>query len=177
MTIVATIDDIYFGLTLMRSNMAYGCMLTSVSIAAAEGRLPGRTRPPPRGTGSRLQSDDGTGHGTFARRGERAAFSPAHPLNLLWQSWRNCVRPRPMSGAVSRTGSSGLETSLQQQRGYSAYGLPEAISSANALMLRTGGYSGCQISGACTVCRPLAKLYQQAKAPLVSYCQHGRRQP
>ena len=40
---MATIDDIYYGLALMRSKMAYGCMLTSVSIAqaAVEGRLPG----------------------------------------------------------------------------------------------------------------------------------------
>lgn len=48
---------------------------------------------------------------------------------------------------------------------------------ADSLMLRTGGCSGCQVSGSCTVCRPLAKLYQEAKAPLISYCQHGRRQP
>lgn len=46
---------------------------------------------------------------------------------------------------------------------------------ADSLMLRTGGCSGCQLSGSCTVCRPLAKLYQQAKAPLANYCQHGRR--
>ena len=89
MTIVATIDDIYFGLALMRSKMAYGCMLTSVSIAraAAEGRLPG-------GPGLRLVElgPDFSPMmelvtGTFARRGERAAFSPAHPLNLLWQAF------------------------------------------------------------------------------------------
>ena len=48
---------------------------------------------------------------------------------------------------------------------------------ADSLMLRTGGCSGCQLSGSCTVCRPLAKLYQEAKAPLISYCQHGRMQP
>jgi MoaA/NifB/PqqE/SkfB family radical SAM enzyme len=47
---------------------------------------------------------------------------------------------------------------------------------ADSLMLRTGGCSGCQLSGSCTVCRPLAKLYQEAKAPLSSYCQHGRKQ-
>ena len=35
LTIVATIDDIYYGLALMRSKMAYGCMLTSASIAQA----------------------------------------------------------------------------------------------------------------------------------------------
>lgn len=46
---------------------------------------------------------------------------------------------------------------------------------ADRLMLRTGGCSGCQLSGACTVCRPLAKHYQEAKAPLESYCQHGMK--
>jgi MoaA/NifB/PqqE/SkfB family radical SAM enzyme len=44
---------------------------------------------------------------------------------------------------------------------------------ADALMLRTGGCSGCQLSGKCSVCRPLAKLYQEAKAPLNRYCQHA----
>ncbi|WP_198345803.1 hypothetical protein [Nocardiopsis gilva] len=43
-------------------------------------------------------------------------------------------------------------------------------------MLRTGGCSGCALSGSCTVCRPLASQYQQAKAPLKMYCQHGRRE-
>ncbi|MGW6413110.1 radical SAM protein [Streptomyces vinaceus] len=44
---------------------------------------------------------------------------------------------------------------------------------ADRLMLRTGGCSGCSLSGSCTVCRPLAKHFQEAKAPLASYCQHG----
>ncbi|PWI15929.1 radical SAM protein [Streptomyces sp. Act143] len=44
---------------------------------------------------------------------------------------------------------------------------------ADRLMLRTGGCSGCTLSGSCTVCRPLAKHFQAAKAPLASYCQHG----
>lgn len=44
---------------------------------------------------------------------------------------------------------------------------------ADAQMLRTGGCSGCKLSGSCRVCRPLAKLYQQAEAPLSHYCQHG----
>jgi MoaA/NifB/PqqE/SkfB family radical SAM enzyme len=48
---------------------------------------------------------------------------------------------------------------------------------ADSLMLRAGGCSGCQLSGSCTVCRPLAKLYQEAHAPLDHYCQHGRKQP
>jgi DNA-binding transcriptional LysR family regulator len=93
LTIVATIDDIYYGLALMRSKMAYGCMLTSVSIAraAAEGRLPG-------GPGLRLV-DLGPDFdpmmelvtGTFARRGERGVFGQSHPLNLLWQAFADEV--------------------------------------------------------------------------------------
>ena len=93
LTIVATIDDIYYGLALMRSKMAYGCMLTSVSIAqaAVEGRLPG-------GPGLRLvhlgpdfdpMMELVTG--TFARRGERCAFDASHPLNLLWQAFADEV--------------------------------------------------------------------------------------
>lgn len=44
---------------------------------------------------------------------------------------------------------------------------------ADAQMLRTGGCSGCALSATCRVCRPLAKAYQEAKAPLSAYCQHG----
>ncbi|GAA2844079.1 hypothetical protein Acy02nite_68830 [Actinoplanes cyaneus] len=44
---------------------------------------------------------------------------------------------------------------------------------ADAQMLRTGGCSGCKLSSTCRVCRPMAKVYQAAKAPLSYYCQHG----
>ncbi|MEV7476694.1 radical SAM protein [Streptomyces halstedii] len=47
---------------------------------------------------------------------------------------------------------------------------------ADAQMLRTGGCGGCQLSGTCRVCRPLAKAYQEAKAPLNTYCQHGNEE-
>jgi len=43
---------------------------------------------------------------------------------------------------------------------------------ADKLMLRTGGCSGCQLADTCRVCRPLAKQFQEAKAPLPYYCQH-----
>ncbi|WP_030260582.1 MULTISPECIES: radical SAM protein [Streptomyces] len=46
---------------------------------------------------------------------------------------------------------------------------------ADRLMLRTGGCSGCRLSENCSVCRPLAKRYQEAKAPLNTYCQHGQK--
>ncbi|MFJ1600195.1 radical SAM protein [Streptomyces sp. NPDC088261] len=47
---------------------------------------------------------------------------------------------------------------------------------ADAQMLRTGGCGGCQLSGTCRVCRPLAKAYQEAKAPLNTYCRHGNEE-
>ncbi|KAF3470109.1 radical SAM protein [Streptomyces sp. Tu 3180] len=54
-------------------------------------------------------------------------------------------------------------------------GLARLGAIADRLMLRTGGCSGCALSGSCTVCRPLAKHFQEAKAPLAAYCQHGRK--
>jgi len=52
-------------------------------------------------------------------------------------------------------------------------GLTRLPGIADAQMLRTGGCSGCALSATCRVCRPLAKAYQEAKAPLTAYCQHG----
>ncbi|MGH3862100.1 radical SAM protein [Actinokineospora sp.] len=54
-------------------------------------------------------------------------------------------------------------------------GLRTLAEVADSLMLRTGGCSGCALSGTCWTCRPLAKLYQEAKSPLDRYCQHGGR--
>ena len=46
---------------------------------------------------------------------------------------------------------------------------------ADAQMLRTGGCTGCTLASQCRVCRPLARIYQEAKAPLENYCRHGER--
>jgi hypothetical protein len=46
---------------------------------------------------------------------------------------------------------------------------------ADSLMLRTAGCTGCQFSDACRVCRPMAKVFQEAKAPLQNYCRHGKQ--
>lgn len=54
-------------------------------------------------------------------------------------------------------------------------GLRQLAEVADSLMGRTGGCSGCALSGTCWTCRPLAKLYQEAKSPLDRYCQHGGR--
>lgn len=67
-----------------------------------------------------------------------------------------------------------LERSMQQ-RHEGIDGLRKLGHIADSLMLRTGGCSGCALSKTCWTCRPLAKLYQEAKSPLDRYCQHGRR--
>ena len=93
LTIVATIDDIYYGLALMRSKMAYGCMLTSVGIAnaAVNGRLPGGPDLRIVDLGPDFDPMMELVTGTFTRRGERSAFDASHPLNLLWQAFADEV--------------------------------------------------------------------------------------
>jgi DNA-binding transcriptional LysR family regulator len=93
LTIVATIDDIYYGLALMRSKMAYGCMLTSVGIAhaAVDGRLPGGPDLRFVNLGADFDPKMELVTGTFARRGERSTFDVSHPLNVLWQAFADEV--------------------------------------------------------------------------------------
>ncbi|RPF30296.1 MoaA/NifB/PqqE/SkfB family radical SAM enzyme [Streptomyces sp. TLI_185] len=54
-------------------------------------------------------------------------------------------------------------------------GLTQLGAIAESLMLRTRGCNGCTLSGMCRVCRPMAKVFQKAKAPLENYCQHKTR--
>jgi DNA-binding transcriptional LysR family regulator len=89
LTVVATIDDVYYGLALLRSGMAHGCMIVSEAIgrAAVEGRLPGSPD-------FRLVAFATDFHpmlelvtGVFARKGERQQYEPSHPLNVVWQAF------------------------------------------------------------------------------------------
>lgn len=90
---MATIDDIYYGLALMRSKMEYGCMLTSAGIARAafDGRLPGGPDLRIVDLGKDFDPMMELVTGTFARRGERKAFANSHPLNVLWQAFTDEV--------------------------------------------------------------------------------------
>ncbi|GGQ97372.1 LysR family transcriptional regulator [Streptomyces asoensis] len=99
--VVAEIDDIYYGLALLRSRMTYGCMLCARSIgqAALDGRLP---------TSEDFRliefADDFDPmlqlvSGVFARKGERETYDASHPLNILWDAFRdeaNSGRPLPL---------------------------------------------------------------------------------
>ncbi|QHC33557.1 LysR family transcriptional regulator [Streptomyces sp. HF10] len=99
--ITAEIDDIYYGLALLRSRMTYGCMLCARSIgeAAVAGRLP---------TSENFRLIDFADDfdpmlqlisGVFARKGEREAYDASHPLNILWDAFRDEAasgRPLPL---------------------------------------------------------------------------------
>lgn len=89
--IAAEIDDVYYGLALLRSRMTYGCMLCSRSIgqAAVDGRLP---------TSEAFRLVDFAEDfspmlqlisGVFARKGERETYDASHPLNILWDGFRD----------------------------------------------------------------------------------------
>lgn len=83
LTIAATIDDIYYGLALLRSGMVYGCMIVSKVIgrAVVEGRLPGR---PDFRLVALAEDFDPMLElvtGVFARKGEREQYASSHPLN------------------------------------------------------------------------------------------------
>jgi DNA-binding transcriptional LysR family regulator len=89
LTVAATIDDIYYGLALLRSGMAYGCMIVSEAIgrAAVEGRLPSS---PDFRLVALAQDFDPLLElvtGVFARKGERQQYEPTHPLNVLWHAF------------------------------------------------------------------------------------------
>jgi DNA-binding transcriptional LysR family regulator len=89
LTVVSTIDDIYYGLALLRSGMAYGCMIVSAGVgrAAIEGRLPGS--PDLRLVAFAKDFDPMLElvTGVFARKGEREQYEHSHPLNLLWEAF------------------------------------------------------------------------------------------
>lgn len=89
LNVVADIDDIYYGLALLRSMLVHGCLLTTSAVATAtiEGRLPGG----PDLRRVELASDFTPAlelvTGIFGRRGERNHYTQDHPLNLLWTAF------------------------------------------------------------------------------------------
>jgi hypothetical protein len=53
-------------------------------------------------------------------------------------------------------------------------GLRKLNAIGDSLLTRQGGCSGCELSGSCGTCMPLAAIYRQAEAPLASYCRTDR---
>ncbi|MFI0775710.1 LysR family transcriptional regulator [Streptomyces sp. NPDC021212] len=86
--IAAEIDNVNYGLELLRSGVVRGCMLVTEGVADAAGD--------PQAAYARglrpveLVHDTGPKPevllGAFTRRGERAGYDAGHPLNLLWNA-------------------------------------------------------------------------------------------
>jgi hypothetical protein len=88
--IAAEIDEIQYGMSLLRSGLVEGCMIVTsgLGVVAANQELR-------EGTGLRvveLKNDQEPVLerlvGVFARREERAKFPAEHPLNLLWAAFQ-----------------------------------------------------------------------------------------
>ncbi|UQA96318.1 LysR family transcriptional regulator [Streptomyces halobius] len=88
LTVGAEIEAAHYGFELLRSGVVSGAMLVTRGIgeAAADGRLPeaGGLRT------LEIVGDVGPTTevlvGVFTRSGERDAYGPGHPLNLLWEA-------------------------------------------------------------------------------------------
>lgn len=94
LTIVAQIDELHYGLALLRSHLTDGCMLVTRSVGQAvlEGQLPSAS------DFRVLELEDDFDpsielvSGVFARRGERAQYAATHPVNLLWEAFNDAAR-------------------------------------------------------------------------------------
>ncbi len=94
--ITAEVDSIYYGLALLRSQLAHGALICAraAADAAIDGRLPG-------GTDLRLVPLDNEYDpplqllaGIFARKSERQLYDDTHPLNLLWNAFAAHIQQR-----------------------------------------------------------------------------------
>lgn len=100
LNVIADIDDIYYGLALLRSKIVHGCLLTTSAVAteAVEGRLPGG----PDLRRVELADDFDPAlelvTGIFGRKGERDHYTPDHPLNLLWAAFQQEALRQRKSG-------------------------------------------------------------------------------
>ncbi|WP_158845038.1 LysR family transcriptional regulator [Saccharothrix deserti] len=91
--IAAEIDEIQYGMSLLRSGLVEGCMIVTsgLGVVAASNELR-------EGSGLRVVElkNDGKPQlerlvGVFARKEERAKFPADHPLNLLWAAFQREV--------------------------------------------------------------------------------------
>lgn len=92
--IAADIDDVHYGLSLLRSGLVRGCMLVAQTLGNRKAAEPGlRTID--------LRDDLAPGleimTGAFVRRHDRARYEPDHPLNLLWDAMRTDATNRATS--------------------------------------------------------------------------------
>ncbi|NUT47036.1 MAG: LysR family transcriptional regulator [Saccharothrix sp.] len=98
LNVVADIDSLNYGLTLLDTKLLHGCMLTTerVADAAVTGKLPG-TNLRNIALAHDYVPDLQIVTGIFARPGERDRYAHDHPLNLLWTAFTKATPARPTS--------------------------------------------------------------------------------
>jgi DNA-binding transcriptional LysR family regulator len=83
--IVAEIEDLQYGIALLRSGLARGCMIVTRTLAEHAARDTGlRVVELEHDLRPRVEMVSAV----FARKGERERYKPDHPLNLLWEALR-----------------------------------------------------------------------------------------
>jgi DNA-binding transcriptional LysR family regulator len=94
LNVVADIDDVHYGLSLLRSGFVRGCMIVTESIGrrAAAGTEPGET---PLRTLELLDDLEPRAElmtGVFVRRADLERYDAGHPLNRLWTAVQEDAR-------------------------------------------------------------------------------------
>ncbi len=94
LNVVADIDDVHYGLSLLRSGFVHGCMIVTGSIGRG---MAGRDDPdsvPLRAITLRddLEPKAELMTGAFVRRDDLERYDAGHPLNRLWAAVREDVR-------------------------------------------------------------------------------------
>ncbi|WP_219825893.1 LysR family transcriptional regulator [Nonomuraea typhae] len=85
LTVAAQIDDAQYGIALLRSRLARGCMLVTTTLAR---RVAGNSGLRVVELVHDLEPKLEMVSAVFARAGERERYAAHHPLNLLWEALR-----------------------------------------------------------------------------------------
>ena len=94
LTVVADIDDVHYGLSLLRSGFVRGCMIVTGSIGRGMAAQEDPDAVPLRAIGLRddLEPKAELMTGAFVRRADLERYDADHPLNRLWAAVKEDVR-------------------------------------------------------------------------------------
>ncbi|GAA3926317.1 hypothetical protein GCM10023085_04560 [Actinomadura viridis] len=94
LNVVADIDDVHYGFSLLRSGFVRGCMIVTASIGRrmAERIEPGETPLRSMELHDDLEPKAELMTGAFVRKADLARYDAGHPLNRLWEAVREDAR-------------------------------------------------------------------------------------
>jgi hypothetical protein len=94
LNVVADIDDVHYGLSLLRSGFVRGCMIVTGSIGRGMAAQDEPDAVPLRAIGLHddLEPKAELMTGAFVRRADLERYDAGHPLNRLWAAVKEDVR-------------------------------------------------------------------------------------